>query len=226
MEKKIPNTVKQSIKDSSDEILFALIGSKKSSKIEKERACDIIFDRYKNYVWSIAFKMFNKMEKADEMSLLIFEKTFQKSTLFNRKKCFKTKAWIGKIAVNVIKDVIRKEKRENQKFEDANFEIINVPDINIFSNRPNRNVQKRIISENESQLILILNELPDYQREVLFVYLRYDVLPNGKFTKNLVLPDHEIEYLLKTFPNNLTNRNYIPKVRTRAFDSICKKLKN
>jgi len=75
-------------------------------------AFNILVDRYKDLVFSLALKMVKNREEAEEVAQDTFIKVFKSLSQFNGDSKFST--WIYKVTYNTCLDRLKKHKREQQ----------------------------------------------------------------------------------------------------------------
>ena len=71
----------------------------KSCAAGNHRHCRLIYERYKNFVYSLAWKYFRDVETAKDFTQEAFLKVFKNLSKFRHDSSFKT--WLAKITVNV-----------------------------------------------------------------------------------------------------------------------------
>ena len=79
------------------------------------RAFAVLVDSYKNLVFSLAMKMLNNREEAEEVSQDTFIKVFKSLEKFKGDSKFST--WIYRVAYNTCLDRLKKNKRQQYTVE-------------------------------------------------------------------------------------------------------------
>lgn len=102
----IAATISTHAEKNSDAQLVALVLS------GDETAFEIIFDRYKRLVASIASRYFRRPEQIEEIIQTSFAKAFFELKNFRGERDFSFAGWIGKISTNVCLDTLRSQKRK------------------------------------------------------------------------------------------------------------------
>ena len=77
-----------------------------------ERAFEIIFDRYKRLVASIAGRYFQQPAQIEEIIQISFAKTYFELASFRGENDLSLTSWISKITANACLDVLRSQKRK------------------------------------------------------------------------------------------------------------------
>ncbi|UZR94622.1 RNA polymerase sigma factor [Chondrinema litorale] len=80
-------------------------------------ACRIIIDKYKSFVFNLAFRIVNNREDAEEVTQDSFIKAFKYLESFNRKAKFST--WLYRITFNTAVSKTRKKKVEKNSINDV-----------------------------------------------------------------------------------------------------------
>ncbi len=87
-------------------------------------ACRIIIDKYKSFVFNLAFRIVNNREDAEEVTQDSFIKAFRYLESFNRKAKFST--WLYRITFNTAVSKTRKKKVEKNSINDVPEEMLPV----------------------------------------------------------------------------------------------------
>ncbi|SDQ78631.1 RNA polymerase sigma factor [Flagellimonas zhangzhouensis] len=135
-----------------------------------EKALEILINRHNQRITSFIYSKVLDRDVAED----IFQDTFIKVIKTLKRGSYSEEGkflpWVMRIAHNLIIDHFRKNKRM-PKFEGSD-------DFNIFSviHDDKLNVEKQIIKDQiESDLTLLIDELPDDQREVLIMRIYKDM---------------------------------------------------
>ncbi|WP_375324362.1 RNA polymerase sigma factor [Flagellimonas sp. GZD32] len=135
-----------------------------------EKALEILINRHNQRITSFIYSKVLDRDVAED----IFQDTFIKVIKTLKRGSYSEEGkflpWVMRIAHNLIIDHFRKNKRM-PKFEGSD-------DFNIFSviKDDKLNVEKQIIKDQiESDLTLLIDELPDDQREVLIMRIYKDM---------------------------------------------------
>ncbi|MCK5823592.1 MAG: sigma-70 family RNA polymerase sigma factor [Bacteroidales bacterium] len=123
-------------------------------------AYSYIVDQYKNMAFSIAYRVVNNREDAEEITQDAFLKAYNSLKRFNHKSKFST--WLYKIVYNTAISKIRENKKKSvvNQLIDKDIENINIEDIDNVLVKFDEEHQKKIInsaidklSENEKLII-------------------------------------------------------------------------
>jgi RNA polymerase sigma-70 factor (ECF subfamily) len=130
-------------------------------------AFDILLNRHKNSVYSYIYFVVRNRELAED----IFQETFMKAIVTIKQDRYtdngKFRAWINRIAHNLVIDYFRQEKNEQTISNDeCEADLFNNPKLSD-GTIEDEIVKKQILSDVKK----LINYLPDSQREVLL--LRY-----------------------------------------------------
>ncbi|GLU45047.1 RNA polymerase sigma factor [Allomuricauda sp. NBRC 101325] len=135
-----------------------------------EKALEILINRHNQRITSFIYSKVLDRDVAED----IFQDTFIKVIKTLKRGSYSEEGkflpWVMRIAHNLIIDHFRKNKRM-PKFEGSD-------DFNIFSviHDDKLNIEKQIIKDQiESDLTLLIDELPDDQREVLIMRIYKDM---------------------------------------------------
>ena len=149
----------------SDDILVGLYSNGNS------RAFDILLDRYKDKLFAYIRFIIRNRELAED----IFQETFVKAIVTLQKGAYsfsgKFGAWLTRIAHNLMIDYFRQERNENSISNDET-------DYDLFNDRrfSDLTIEEEMVNE---QTLLdvrrLVNELPDNQREVVFMRYYQDL---------------------------------------------------
>lgn len=124
---------------------------------EKEYFSEII-SRYKNLTYSIALKMLNNKEDANDLTQEIFIKIYKNLDKYSPD--FKFSTWITRIATNHIIDYIRKQKYETVAIEEMEYKLT-------FANNPEKNF---IEKEEMEHINFLIENLPEIYKVPLILY--------------------------------------------------------
>jgi len=113
-------------------------------------AYESLVRRHYDMVYSLAFHWLKSKEAAEDLTQDLFIKLSQKLSLFNERSSFKT--WFYRVVINMIKDYLKKIKRENQK----------LPEIAAVTEH---------MTNDHHELLSAIEELPaDISQTILLVY--------------------------------------------------------
>ena len=132
------------------------------------RAFDEILNRHKDRLYSYIFFLVRSREVAED----IFQETFVKAIVNLQQGRYtaddnKFYAWLTRIAHNLVIDLFRQERNENQISNDE-------ADVDLFNNQAysEGTIESRIVnSQVLADVRRLIDYLPDNQREV--IYMRY-----------------------------------------------------
>lgn len=121
-------------------------------------AFDILFQKHRDRMYGVAYKMVGNQEDALDLTQEIFLKAFQKIDKFNYKSAFST--WLYKLAVNVCIDELRKRKSVREYPTEDTFQQILVdndtPEDETISNEQEEILWKAINSLKEKERTVII----------------------------------------------------------------------
>ncbi|NDV78817.1 sigma-70 family RNA polymerase sigma factor [Dysgonomonas sp. 511] len=134
-------------------------------------AFDILLERHKQSVFNYIFFIVRNKELAED----IFQETFIKAIVTIKQGRYtetgKFRAWISRIAHNLIIDHFRQEKNENTVSNDeAQLDLLNNP-LLCESTIEDRLIKTQIATDIQK----LISYLPDSQREVLFMRYYQDL---------------------------------------------------
>lgn len=120
-----------------------------------------LYDRYKTLVFSIAFNVLGNIEDAEEVTIDVFNKVWEKAESYTSKKA-SVKVWIASIARNRSIDALRRRNTrltsQSPKWADACLDCIPSP----------KNPEKELETAMDHRLITnALPQLPASQRDAL-----------------------------------------------------------
>lgn len=132
------------------------------------KAFDELLNRHKDRLYSYIFFLVRSREVAED----IFQETFVKAIVNMQQGRFtaddnKFYAWLTRIAHNLVIDLFRQERNENQISNDE-------ADVDLFNNQAysEGTIESRIVnSQVLADVRRLIDYLPDNQREV--IYMRY-----------------------------------------------------
>ena len=152
-----------------------------------EKALEILINRHNQRITSFIYSKVLDRDVAED----IFQDTFIKVIKTLKKGRYSEEGkflpWVMRIAHNLVIDHFRKNKRM-PKFEGSD-------DFNIFSviHDEKLNAEKQIIKDQiESDLTLLIDELPDDQREVLIMRI-YKDMSFKEISENTNVSIHQFE---------------------------------
>lgn len=155
----------ENLNQMSDDALVGLYSNGNS------RAFDILLDRYKDKLFAYIRFIIRNRELAED----IFQETFVKAIVTLQKGSYscsgKFGAWLTRIAHNLMIDYFRQERNENSISNDET-------DYNLFNDKrfSDLTVEDEMVNEQTLQDVRrLVNELPDNQREVVFMRYYQDL---------------------------------------------------
>lgn len=134
-------------------------------------AFDVLLSRYQQKLYSYIFFLVHDAEVADDL----FQETFVKAIVTIRQGRYvesgKFSAWLTRIAHNLVVDKYRQDRNSNVISNDASdadlFNDASLSDITV--------EMKMITNQSLSDVGRLLRELPDNQREVLYMRFYQDL---------------------------------------------------
>lgn len=155
----------ENLNQMSDDALVGLYSNGNS------RAFDILLDRYKDKLFAYIRFIIRNRELAED----IFQETFVKAIVTLQKGSYscsgKFGAWLTRIAHNLMIDYFRQERNENSISNDET-------DYDLFNDKrfSDLTVEDEMVNEQTLQDVRrLVNELPDNQREVVFMRYYQDL---------------------------------------------------
>ncbi|MCD6271792.1 MAG: RNA polymerase sigma factor [Deltaproteobacteria bacterium] len=133
------------------------------------RHCRLIYERYKKFVYSLAWKYFKDVETAEDFTHETFLKVFKNIETFRHDSSFKT--WLARITVNLCISHLRAMKSRKA---DNHFSIDN-PD----ENRNKKNIEKNrtydphdllLQKEKNEQVLLAVDELKPEDKTTILLW--------------------------------------------------------
>lgn len=123
------------------------------------KAFEVLVNQYKNMVYSIALKMMQNKEEAEEVAQDSFIKIFKSISKFKGDAKFST--WLYRITYNTCLDRIKKNKKFENNYPIDNVVNIQIDDDNAFDQLVQEDQQKLIkkrmsLLKKDEQLILTL----------------------------------------------------------------------
>ena len=118
----------------------------KSCVAGNRRHCQLIYERYKNFVYSLVWKYFRDVETAKDFTQEVFLKAFKNLERFRHDSSFKT--WLARITVNLCISHLRAMKSRKA---DDHFSIDDPDD-----NRNEKNIEKDTATD--PQFLLLQKE--------------------------------------------------------------------
>lgn len=123
------------------------------------KAFEVLVNQYKNMVYSIALKMMQNKEEAEEVAQDSFIKVFKSISKFKGDAKFST--WLYRITYNTCLDRIKKNKKFENNYPIDNVVNIQIDDDNAFDQLVQEDQQKLIkkrmsLLKKDEQLILTL----------------------------------------------------------------------
>ena len=126
-------------------------------------AYSYIVNQYKNMAFSIALRIVNNREDAEEVTQDAFLKAYNSLKKFNHKSKFST--WLYKIVYNTAISKIRKNKKNSiiRQLADEDIENLNIENIN--------NAIIKLDEENQKKIInLAINKLSENEKLIITLY--------------------------------------------------------
>lgn len=155
----------ENLNQMSDDVLVGLYSSGDS------KAFDILLDRYKDKLFAYIRFIIRNRELAED----IFQETFVKAIVTLQKGAYSSSgkfgAWLTRIAHNLMIDYFRQERNENSISNDET-------DYDLFNDTRFSDLTVEDQMVNEQTLIdvrRLVNQLPDNQREVVFMRYYQDL---------------------------------------------------
>lgn len=136
---------------------------------------DDIVDRYKSYVYSLAYQFTQNRDDAYDVSQEVFLKVFKSLDNLRSGSTFGT--WLRRIIVNTCIDYLRKQPKEKEFDDSYNVSNIKNADVEL----PDSPIYAR---ELQSQILGAIDKLPDRQKAV-FILRYYDDLSLEEIAKTL-----------------------------------------
>jgi len=125
-----------------------------------------LVDNYKNMVFSLAYKMTNNKEEAEEVSQDTFIKAFKNLSNFKGDSKFST--WLYRICYHTTLDAIKKNKKNNYTFEINEVTYNQIQSVETILQGIERKERSVIMDK-------CLMKLPDEERSILWMFY-YDEL--------------------------------------------------
>ena len=126
-----------------------------------QAACRIIIDKYKSFVFNLAFRIINNKEDAEEVAQDSFIKAFKHLESFNRKAKFST--WLYRIAFNTAVSKTRKKKVVKNEISNIPESVLPVASFDSSFQLLKEEQQQQIIQ-------LILNKLSANEKALVTMY--------------------------------------------------------
>ncbi len=194
-----------------DEDLLVLMSYRDENKQEAEQAFIEFDSRYKNFIWSVCYKVcINGIFESEELAKDVFMQTrtriYYSAHTYDPSKG-KIKTWISRIAKNEMLDLlgILQEKRIGEKLFVSLDEARAVATEDSVNESEFQTPEKKIIDE-------ALNSLTERERDILLTYMLYQ---DG----NRHLPDDMIEELKKRHDTSSAN---LRMIRMRSMNKVKK----
>ena len=169
----------------SDEDLFVMMSFREENEMEAQAAFRIFYDRYKDFLWSLCYKVCqNDEELAKDVFMNTMMAVYQNSHTYNASKS-KVTTWMSNIAKHEMFDLldVLKEKRIGEKTFVPLDDNLVIPDIKDDTNI--ETPEKKALNE-------ALQTLSEKERDVLLTYMMYQDgnkhLPDAVSYTHLTLP--------------------------------------
>ena len=134
-------------------------------------AFDTLLNKYESKVYTHIFHLVKNRELANDMLQDVFMRVIEK--LHNGKyvEDGKFSAWVMCLAHNLVLDYFRKEVKHKMVYEDEHTDIFNTSNTSVTDNR-----ETELISlQNNSDLKVLINNLPEKQKEIVIMRYYYDL---------------------------------------------------
>lgn len=134
-----------------------------------ENALAVLINRHQSKIYGFIYSKVLDRDLSDDIFQDTFIKVIKtlKSNLYNEEGKFLP--WVMRIAHNLIIDTFRRDKKMPKYRDSDEFSIFSI----LMDNSPN--IEGQMITEQvESDLLKLINELPDDQREVLEMRIYQD----------------------------------------------------
>lgn len=126
-----------------------------------QAACRIIIDKYKSFVFNLAFRIVNNREDAEEVAQDSFIKAFKHLESFNRKSKFST--WLYRITFNTAVSKTRKKKVIKNEINEVPEAMLPIGTFDSSFQHLKEKQQKKIIQ-------LILDKLSADEKALITMY--------------------------------------------------------
>lgn len=152
---------------------------------DDERAYAELMDRYRKSVFFMVFKMMNKSEESEDLTIEIFAKAFININKYSPDFAFST--WLFRIATNHCIDFIRKKKLLTTSIDET-LKTKDGDEIGMQIKDENLNPHESAVNKQKIELVrLIVQNLPDkYRKLVMLRYFRE--LAYDEIAKELDIP--------------------------------------
>jgi len=158
---------------------------KKAREVGDEKAYAALMEKYRKSVFFMVFKMLNKSEESEDLTIEIFAKAFININKYSPDFAFST--WLFRIATNHCIDFIRKKKLLTTSIDDT-IKTNNGEEIGFQVKDTNLNPHEKAVKKQKIELVrMVVNNLPDkYQKLVMLRYFRE--LAYDEIAKELDIP--------------------------------------
>ena len=162
---------------------FALV--KKARENDDERAYAELMDRYRKSVFFMVFKMLNKSEESEDLTIEIFAKAFINIDKYKPDFAFST--WLFRIATNHCIDFIRKKKLQTTSIDET-LKTSGGDEIGFQIKDGNLNPHELAVKKQKIELVrMVVQNLPEkYRKLVMLRYFRE--LAVDEIAKELDIP--------------------------------------
>lgn len=134
-----------------------------------EKAYAELMDRYRKPVFFMVYKMLNKTEEAEDLTIEIFAKAFININKYSPDFAFST--WLFRIATNHSIDYIRKKRLQTTSI-DSTFTTDSGDEIGLQIKDSNLNPHEAAVRKQKIELVrMVVQNLPEKYRKL--VMLRY-----------------------------------------------------
>lgn len=136
-----------------------------------EKAYAELMDRYRKPVFFMVYKMLNKSEEAEDLTIEIFAKAFININKYSPDFAFST--WLFRIATNHCIDYIRKKRLQTTSISDT-YTTDSGDEISLQIRDTNLNPHERAVKKQKIELVrMVVQNLPEkYRRLVMLRYFR------------------------------------------------------
>jgi RNA polymerase sigma-70 factor (ECF subfamily) len=138
-----------------DPALINLISEKDEASLGE------LYDRYHRLVYSIALNVVGRPEDAEEITLDVFSRVWEKADTYRSERA-KVTTWLTRMTRNRAIDVLRREEIRPMKHSVSWADVLPEPAAN--SDRPE---SAALLSIQKERVHEAINTLPDSQKEVL-----------------------------------------------------------
>ena len=128
---------------------------------QDREALSQLYDRYARVMYSLAFKILNSVEEAEEVVLDVFSQVWRTAQNYDSQRG-RVDNWLFLMTRSRSLDRLRKSLRQS-KIIDASTQVVQEKSI-VFADNPE---EKLLIRERRELIIAALEQLPETQRQVI-----------------------------------------------------------